>query len=236
MTVEENAMAVDDEGAFEAPDPACHPGRAERVEGFSGYRLCKRAFDIALSVAVIAVGFVPGLLLSIVIAIDTKGSPIFTQVRIGKGGKPFRIYKFRTMFADSDNLEKYLNREQLSAWKKERKIEDDPRVTRLGRLLRKAYIDELPQFLNVLLNHMSTVGVRPVTEAELGFYGDDKSDFLSVKPGITGYWQTGVHNDAVYEDGSRQAAELYYVRNCSLKMDCYIFLKTFSAIFNKTGY
>ena len=93
-----------------------------------GYRFLKRFFDVAFSLCAIIVGFIPGLLLSVAIAIDTKGSPIYSQVRVGKWGKPFRIYKFRTMVADSDNVEKYFTPEQLEVWKRERKVDGDPRI------------------------------------------------------------------------------------------------------------
>ena len=101
-----------------------------------GYRAFKRVFDFVFALLVIVVGFIPGVLLSIAIAIDTKGSPIYSQERIGKRGKPFRIYKFRSMVKDSDNVEKYFTPEQLETWKRERKVEDDPRITKLGGFLR----------------------------------------------------------------------------------------------------
>lgn len=94
-----------------------------------GYRLVKRAFDVAFSAAVIVVGFVPCVLLSVAIAVDTKGSPIYSQERLGRLGRTFRIYKFRSMVADADDVEKYLDAEQLAEWRRERKVDDDPRVT-----------------------------------------------------------------------------------------------------------
>ena len=101
-----------------------------------GYRLVKRAFDVVFSAAVIVVGLVPCALLAVAIAADTKGSPIYSQERVGRLGRPFRIYKFRSMVADADDVEKYLSPEQLAEWHRERKVTDDPRITRLGRVIR----------------------------------------------------------------------------------------------------
>lgn len=118
------------------------------------YRFLKRLFDVLFSLCVIVVGLVPCALLSIAIAIDTKGSPIYSQIRVGKWGKPFRIYKFRTMVADGDNVSKYFTPEQLEVWKRERKVDGDPRVTRLGRVLRATSFDEVAQFVNVLFGQI----------------------------------------------------------------------------------
>lgn len=115
------------------------------------YRFIKRVFDIVFSTCVIIAGFIPGLILSAFIAKDTGGSPIYSSVRVGRGGKLFRIYKFRSMVADSDNLEKYFTRDQLELWHQEHKVDNDPRITKLGAFLRSSSIDEFPQFINVLL-------------------------------------------------------------------------------------
>lgn len=139
------------------------------------------------------------------------------------------------MVEDSDDVDKYLNADQLDQWRRERKVNDDPRITRIGRFLRKTSLDELPQFLNVLAGSMSIVGPRPVVEEELGAYGNDVAEFLSMRPGITGWWQVSARNDATYSDGSRQELELYYVRNATLALDVRVFLKTFAAVFGKTG-
>lgn len=187
------------------------------------YRAIKRAFDIVFSSLVIAIGFIPGLILSIIIAIDTKASPIYSSIRVGSKG-PFKFYKFRTMVADSDNLEKYFTPEQLDQWHREHKVDNDPRVTKIGRIMRATSIDELPQFVNVWLSQISTIGPRCVTEEELGYLGKDKGLYLSVPSGITGAWQIGDRNSANWENGTRQAIELDYVRKASLKTDIRIFL------------
>ena len=202
------------------------------------YKFIKRLFDIVFSSCVIAVGFIPGLLLSAAIAIDTKGTPIYFQERVGKWGKTFRIYKFRTMVADSDDVEKYFTSEQLEVWKRERKVSNDPRITTLGKLLRVTSLDELPQFVNVLQNNISIIGPRAVSCEELANYEpQDLPILLSVPQGITGAWQTGPRNEASFENGQRQRIELEYVKTASLGSDLKIFLGTFSIMFgkNKTG-
>lgn len=198
-----------------------------------GYRFTKRAFDIAFSAVIIVVGFIPCALLSIAIAFDTMGSPIYTQERVGRLGSPFRIYKFRTMVADADDVEKYLNAEQLAEWHREHKVKDDPRITRLGRVLRRTSLDELPQFLNVLAGQLSVIGPRAITYDELAHYGINATLLLSVPQGITGAWQAGARNDATFETGERQEIELGYARNASLHEDARVFLATFNAMFGK---
>lgn len=198
-----------------------------------GYRVIKRAFDIAFSAFVIAVGFVPCALLSIAIAADTKGSPIYTQERVGRLGRPFRIYKFRSMVVDADDVEKYLTPAQLAQWERERKVDGDPRTTRLGRILRRTSLDELPQFMNVLAGQLSVIGPRAITYDELREYGFDAPLLLSVPQGITGAWQAGPRNEATFENGERQEIELGYARHASLHEDARVFGATFGAMFGK---
>ena len=200
-----------------------------------GYRFLKRFFDVVFSLCVVVVGLIPSLFLSIAIVIDTKGSPIYSQVRVGKWGEPFRIYKFRTMVADSDNVEKYFTPEQLEVWKRERKVDNDPRITRLGCVLRATSIDETVQFLNELLGQMSVVGPRPITEEELysHFTEAERAILLSVCPGITGAWQSGPRNEATFESKERQRIELGYVRNRGLAEDMRCILGTFGVMFGR---
>lgn len=206
-----------------------------RAGGSRAYRLCKRVFDIAFSACVLVIGFVPGLALCVLVMRDTGGSPIYTQERVGMGGRHFNIFKFRTMVADSDCVEKYLNAEQLAQWQRERKVDDDPRITRLGAKLRRSSVDEVPNFINVLKGDMSVIGPRAVTQEELDrhFSADEQVELLSVPCGITGWWQVNERNDATFETGERQALELYYARNTNLALDARIILRTFSAMFGK---
>lgn len=200
------------------------------------YRFAKRSFDIVFSLVVIIVLFIPCLILCFAIMIDSQGSPIFCQKRVGKNGKMISVYKFRTMHSDAhENPSRYLTSDQLFLWKTEFKIDNDPRITRIGGFLRKTSLDELPQFLSVFLGTMTTVGPRPVTEEELQYFAENKERFLEVKPGITGYWQVSSRNNSKYADGSRQKIEMHYVNNASLAFDMKIILSTFSTIAQKTG-
>lgn len=198
-----------------------------------GYRVAKRAFDIAFSAVIIAVGFIPCALLSVAIAADTKGSPIYTQERVGRLGRSFRIFKFRSMVADADDVWRYLTPDQLAQWERERKVDDDPRITRLGRVLRRTSLDELPQFLNVLAGQLSVIGPRAITMAELEHYGENAPSLLSVPQGITGAWQAGPRNEATFENGERQEIELGYARHARLREDIRVFGATFGAMFGK---
>ena len=137
------------------------------------------------------------------------------------------------MVADSDEVEKYLSPEQLAQWKRERKVDDDPRITRFGAFCRKTSLDEMPQFLNVLVGQMSIIGPRPISADELEWFGDDSALYLSVPGGITGLWQSGPRNEASFENGERQSIELEYVRRASVGVDVNIFFRTFGAMFSK---
>lgn len=149
------------------------------------------------------------------------------------GGRTFRIYKFRTMMADSDDVGKYLDAEQLAQWHRERKVDDDPRITPLGRKLRSTSIDEMPNFINVLKGDMSVIGPRAVSREEIEWFGEDAETVLSVPAGITGLWQAGARNDATFESGERQRIELEYVRNAGFAMDARCFIGTFGAMFGE---
>lgn len=198
------------------------------------YRVVKRAFDVSFSAAAVVVGAVPVAVLAAMVAVDTRTVPLYSEMRVGQKG-PFRCLKFRTMVADSDNLEKYLSPDEIEQWHRDHKVENDPRVTRLGRALRATSIDETPQFLNVLAGQMSIIGPRAITEDELRrfFTPQQRSAYLSVPSGITGAWQAGPRNEATFESGRRMAIELEYVANASLREDARIFFATFGAIFAK---
>lgn len=201
-----------------------------------GYRLAKRLFDIVFSLVILAICILLlpiTLAILIATAISTKGFPIYVQKRVGRYGRPLHILKLRSMVADSDDVEKYLSPEQLAQWKRERKVDDDPRITRFGALCRKTSLDEMPQFLNVLAGQMSIIGPRPISADELEWFGDDATLYLSVPGGITGLWQSGPRNEASFENGERQCVELGYICTACLSLDMRIFFKTFGAMFGK---
>ena len=224
------------ESVYAAPAP--DPTAAAPKKGGAGYLVCKRAFDIVFSAGICVLVAIPVAVASAAIAIESPGKPFFRQERIGQYGKPIRIFKLRSMVADAHtNPQKYMTPEQYAVWKREQKLEDDPRITKVGRVLRRTSLDELPQFLNVLNGDMSVIGPRPVTLAETFEFGDDRDEVLSVRPGITGLWQSTDRNDATWVNGRRQKLELEYVRNQGFAMDTRCFFGTFGAMFgkNKTG-
>jgi lipopolysaccharide/colanic/teichoic acid biosynthesis glycosyltransferase len=191
-------------------------------------RVFKRIFDFFLAILMI-ITFLPMLLiLSAYILVVYRVSPIFRHTRVGKDGKHFDCYKFRTMVPDAEAfLAKILASDpaRQREWDETHKLKDDPRVLPgIGFLLRKSSLDELPQVFNVLFGHMSMVGPRPVTQAEVYNYGDYLQHYLSVRPGITGAWQIGGRSDTSYTD--RVSIDAWYVENCTIRLDCYIFLKT----------
>lgn len=203
----------------------------------NSYRFFKRAFDIVFSsMALIAcILFWPFVLgVFVVSAVQCRAWPLYAQKRIGKNGKPFGCLKLRTMVKDADNVEKYLDDKQLNQWKRERKIDSDPRITPFGQIARATSIDEIPQFLNVFVGQMSIIGPRPIVKDELNnFSASEREEFLSMRPGITGLWQVSSRNKATWEDGSRKDLELFYVRNASFAMDIKVFAKTFGVMFGK---
>ncbi len=216
-------------GDFQAPpkdDTVAAP-----APGGMGYLFVKRAFDIVFSLAVCLVLLVPVALLCLAIVIDSPGSPFFRQERIGKGGRRIYIWKLRSMYSDAhDDPRKYLTGEQFAQWEREQKVDGDPRITRVGRFLRNTSLDELPQFIDVLTGELSVIGPRPVTLEETYEFGNARDEFLSVKPGITGWWQVTERNGATWANGDRQMLELFYVRHASLALDFRIFVRTFKAM------
>ena len=199
--------------------------------GNAAYRVCKRLFDIVFSLVVIVVLAVPMGILCLAICIETPGGPLYAQERVGRGGKPMRIFKLRSMVDDADDVRKYLDDAQEQQWRSERKVDSDPRITRMGRFIRSTSLDEVPQFWNVLKGDMSVIGPRPVTQDELAWLGEDADEYLSVRGGITGLWQTTARNDATWESGERQRIELEYVRGFGPAMDARVFVDTFGVMF-----
>lgn len=199
------------------------------------YHGVKRIADMLLAIlAIIALSPI-WILIFLAIFFSDGHSPLYTQVRVGKNGKKIPIYKFRSMHYQSDDLERLLTPEQLTQYKKEFKLTDDPRVTPIGKFLRRSSLDELPQLLNIVKGDISLIGPRPIVEKETDVYGEDIVKLLSVKPGLTGYWQAYARNNATYETGERQKMELYYVEHESFFLDIKIFFKTFSRVLLGNG-
>lgn len=198
------------------------------------YDFIKRVFDIFCSFFGLIVFSPVFLLISIVILSERTGKRVFyKQKRVGKNGKTIYIHKFRSMVEEADNVERWLDKKQLGQYYREYKISDDPRVTKFGKFLRRTGIDELPQLVNILKGELSLVGPRPIQESELEFYGEDAELLLSVKPGLTGYWQAYCSDGVSYQNHKRQDMELKYVRNRSAAWDMKICFATFGAIIRK---
>ncbi len=187
----------------------------------------KRALDIVLSVAALVLGAPLHLLIALAIKLDSRGPIFFTQKRIGRKGRPFTVFKFRTMHERAE-----VEKDRLTALNEASgplfKIRDDPRVTRVGRLLRRASLDELPQIINILLGEMSWVGPRPGTPDEVARYLPWQRKRLEVLPGLTGLWQASGRSDLSFEQMIR--LDIYYIENWSLWLDLVILLRTIPAV------
>lgn len=197
------------------------------------YRFFKRIFDVVMSVFALVLLSPVYLIIAIIIKCDSRGPVFYKHHRVGKNGKSFDMYKFRSMVPDADKKLDELPDDLKKEFEENYKITDDPRITKVGKFLRKTSLDELPQFLNVIKGDISLVGPRPIVEMELEKYGENKDKFLSVIPGITGYWQANGRSDVTYE--KRMELELYYVDNASFWLDIVILFKTVFAVFKRDG-
>lgn len=203
----------------------------------SPYPATKRALDV-LGAIVLAVVFSPLILAIVVVALLRRegGSIIYKHRRVCRDGRSFECLKFRTMVPNADQvLRELLERDPAikAEWVRDHKLRCDPRVTRLGRFLRRTSLDELPQLWNVVRGEMSLVGPRPVVREELLRYGRNVRSYLSAKPGITGLWQVKGRNDTDYR--RRVVLDTYYVRNQNLLLDLYILVKTTRVVLGGSG-
>ncbi|GIM30242.1 exopolysaccharide biosynthesis protein [Clostridium polyendosporum] len=200
---------------------------------YSSYNFIKRIFDFTLSV----VGFILLLpvyiILCICVKIDSKGPIIYGHNRIGKDGKIIKVYKFRSMVVNSEEVFRNFTPDQKKEFEINFKLEDDPRITKVGNFLRKTSLDELPQLWNIIIGDMSIVGPRPVVEKEIEKYEEYANKLVSVKPGLTGYWQAHGRSDTTYEE--RVQMDMYYIDNRSLWLDIKIIAKTFISVIRKEG-
>ena len=197
------------------------------------YRIVKRILSILCSVISIIVLSPLFIIISLAVKISSKGSVFFIHERIGFQGKKFKLIKFRTMVDNAEDMIASFNPEQKKEWEENFKLKDDPRITKIGKFLRKTSLDELPQLINILKGDMSFVGSRPIVEDELSWYGDNKEKLLSVKPGLTGWWAVNGRSDVPYPE--RCDFELYYVDRVSFGFDLLILVKTLGAIVRKDG-
>lgn len=217
------------------------------INGIIGYstthRLTKKSelfFKRFIDILVLLIISIPILIITIIIAIAIKitspGPVFYGHKRIGKNKKVITVWKFRSMVINSQELlEKILAEDPVrrQEWEEERKFKDDPRVTKIGKFLRKTSLDELPQIWNVINGTMSFVGPRPVTESELEKYGDAIDFVLSVKPGISGLWQVSGRSNTGYEE--RIFLDTYYIQNWSIWIDIWIYVKTIWVVLKRKG-
>ena len=197
------------------------------------YIKVKRILDIVISTLGLIILSPVFLLLAIIIKLDSKGPVFFAHIRVGKNGKKFQMYKFRTMCDKAQKMIRKFDPEKKKEFEENYKLKNDPRITRVGKFLRKTSLDELPQIFNILKGDLSIVGPRAIITKELRKYGKNKEKFLSVTPGLTGYWQVNGRSDTTYKQ--RMEMELYYIDHMSFKLDVKIFFKTFIAVFKKEG-
>lgn len=221
----------------------------QKRSGTTLYLVIKRCFDFLSSLCVSLILLLPLAVLALIVVIKDFGSPFYAQKRLGLHGKDISVLKLRSMKKGADDLEKMLTPEQLAEYRKEYKLEDDPRLIGyrkpgdskrcFGSVIRKTSLDEIPQILwNICIKgNMSVVGPRPILREELeaNYTKQEQELLLSVKPGLTGYWQAYARNDATYETGERQRMELHYVHNCSLALDIKILFATVAAVISGRG-
>ena len=200
-------------------------------------QLMKRAIDFATSLLLLVLLLPLFLIVAAAIKLTSKGPVFFGHARYGKHGAIFKALKFRTMMTSGDDmLTEHLRKhpDQLFEWQRDHKLKNDPRVTSIGKWMRRLSIDELPQLLNVIAGHMSLVGPRPIVKAEIVRYGNSGFDLYSrVLPGITGLWQVSGRNNTTYDE--RVAFDEYYVRNWSIWLDAYIFFCTLKVVLTTEG-
>ena len=245
VAAEEIAAAAAEQIAEDAPsvglEESAQEQPAEVFKPKSGFRygcylFVKRSFDIFASGLFLIVFCWLYLILAVCVKCSDGGSVIYRHKRIGKNRKPIHISKFRSMKKNADQLENMLTPEQLEQYRREYKIDNDPRITKIGNFLRKTSLDELPQVWDIFVGRISVVGPRPLMELEVNEkYGADGDKLLSVKPGMIGWWGCNGRSNTTYESGERQKLELYYVDHCSVWFDIKIIFKTIGSVFKRTG-
>jgi Undecaprenyl-phosphate galactose phosphotransferase WbaP len=199
-------------------------------------RLTKRCMDLVASIIGGIILLPLFFYLAVAVKMSSRGPIVYYHERIGINGRRFKAWKFRTMFQNADAvLELYLEEhpELREEWERDHKLKFDPRVTRIGKFLRKTSLDELPQLWNVIWGDMSLVGPRPIVEAEIVKYGPYYGLYTMVKPGITGLWQVSGRNNTTYDE--RVQFDAYYVRNWSPWLDLYLLLRTIRIVLFAKG-
>lgn len=220
------------------PTPG-HPFRMVDVKKVSfGYLFSKRIFDIISSGLGLLILSPLFLILSLLVKTTSKGPVFFKDKRIGKDNKIIYVLKFRSMYADAEaRLKDYLTPEQYLIWKQQRKLDNDPRITKIGKFLRKTSLDELPQLISIFKGDMSVVGPRPVTSMELveNFNNEQRYVLLSARPGLLGNWAVNGRSNVEFDNGERQYLEIEYFAHRSLGFDIKLMFKAVITVFKHEG-
>jgi Undecaprenyl-phosphate galactose phosphotransferase WbaP len=240
-------MAIETDGALELraserPEIETHAW-SESIRRFAGLAACRTTLNAAVKrlldlvgAVLLAVVFSPLMIAIFLLMRRAGGSVIYKHRRVGRDGRMFECLKFRTMVPNAEHvLRELLERDPVlkAEWVRDHKLRNDPRITRIGRFLRRTSLDELPQIWNVVLGEMSLVGPRPVVREELLRYGRNVGAYLAAKPGITGLWQVTGRNNTDYR--RRVVLDTYYVRNQNLLLDLYILFKTTGVVLAGSG-
>lgn len=234
LPVADSGTALPDAGSQSLPRGFVYRGK--RGFRYGCYRFVKRTFDIVSSGLFLLIFCWLYLIIAIVVKCGDGGTVFYRHKRVGKGGKDIYMPKFRSMKKNADKLEDMLTPEQLEQYKREYKIDNDPRITKVGNFLRKTSLDELPNVWAIFKGDISVIGPRPLMRSEAEEkYGDEVDKLLSVKPGMIGWWAANGRSNTTYESGERQKLELYYVDHCSIWLDVKIFFKTIAGVFRRTG-
>jgi len=199
------------------------------------HRFGKRLFDILFTITVLPIIVITIIFLAIIIKLD-GGTIFFGHNRLGKDGKYFKCWKLRTMVQNAEEiLQIELEKDPLTKeiWEKNYKLNNDPRITKIGKILRKLSLDELPQFWNVLVGEMSVVGPRPVTVKEIALYGKKIETIHMIRPGVTGLWQISGRNDTSYDE--RVKLDIKYAKNINFQNDIKIIINTIWIVFTGNG-
>ena len=197
------------------------------------YLAIKRLIDIIGSLIGIILLSPLYIIIAILIKFDSPGKVVFGHTRKGKGGKDIKVYKFRTMYSNASEIFESFTPEQKEEYYTNFKLDNDPRVTKLGGFLRKTSLDELPQLFNILKGDMTIIGPRPIVEKEVEKYGDKAEKLFSVVPGLGGYWQANGRSDTTYEE--RVEMDMYYIDNMSFTLDAKILFQTIFSVLKGEG-
>ena len=206
-------------------------GDEKKKEGF--YLFVKRVTDILGALIGLILLSPIFLIVAIAIKLDSKGPIIFGHTRKGLGGKDIKVYKFRTMYSNASEIFESFTPEQKEEYYKNFKLDNDPRVTKLGGFLRKTSLDELPQLFNILKGDMTIIGPRPIVEKEVEKYGDKAEKLFSVVPGLGGYWQANGRSDTTYEE--RVEMDMYYIDHMCFTLDAKILFQTIFSVLKGEG-